>query len=169
MLIIYVRVVEHFTGICEALREIAPPEVPFPQDIYMAKLTPKGVIIHPLSKHQIPMGHLDQQTLLLPFPLQCCALVLLAPAELDRIALAQHRAEQRGILDMLSALAMDPTASPAVRFCANGHAQVNTRIRSGDTKDLPATASKPDAVYNPYCLYSDPDEGGDIDSWPFGP
>jgi hypothetical protein len=128
--------------------------VPFPQDIHVAKLTHKGLLINPLSQQPVLMGHFDQPGALLPFPLRCCTLELLAPAELDRIAEAQLRAEEKGILDMLSALGLSLLASPAALYSANGHDQVNIRIRSGDTKDLPPTASKPDAVYNPRILYS---------------
>lgn len=147
------RVVEHYTGICVALREIGTA-VPFPQDIRVAKLTAKGLLINPLSMQASPSGHIDQPGALLPFPPHCCTLELLAPAELDRIADAQHRAEEKGILDMLSGLGISLPACPAALYSANARDQVNIRIRSGDTKDLPPTASKPDAVYNPRILYS---------------
>jgi len=53
------------------------------------------------------------------------------------------------IVDMLLALGISLAASQAALFCANGHDQVNICICMGDTKDLPPTASKPDADYNP--------------------
>jgi hypothetical protein len=90
----------------------------------------------------------------------------LASAELDRIAQAQQNAEEKGILDMLLALGIDPIASRASRACANGHDQVNIRIAFGDTQDLPPTASKPDAVYNPEALYSDPEVIAPLPSGP---
>jgi hypothetical protein len=148
------RVLDHFCNISRSLRGTGKG-APFP-DVQLAKLGHKGRLVDPLSKMVLNFGHLDTKAPpLLPFPLLSCSLELKPPQELDAMAEAQHRLEEGAILDMLAALGVDRDACPVLKMMYNAHAQVNIRLRSGSTKDLPPTASEPEAVYNPAALYAD--------------
>lgn len=128
------------------------------------------MLVNPLNKHFLRYGHFETQAMsLLPFPDQCCDLAPRDPAALDRMAEIQHEKERRSILGMLSALGIDPAHCPAITRLLNGYIQVNSRLLTGNTADLPPTASKPDAVYNPAALYADPVPPiEDASVWPFG-
>ena len=123
-----------------------------------------------MSKHTLIHGHLDTTIRpLLPFPVLSCSLEPMAPERLDQMAEAQHKAEEGAILGMLSQLGVDRAACPALKLMYNAHAQVNIRLRSGDTRDLPPTASEPEAVYNPQALYADFEYPRWADPYPRGP
>jgi hypothetical protein len=149
------RLLSHLIGICRSIRDASPASAAPP--IKLADVGATGLLLNSLNKQSLKHGHFESpMTPLLPFPDKCCDLVLQDPATLDSTSAAQHEKERQSILDMLASLGVDPAASPAFRMFTNGHIQVIRRILSGDTADLPPTASKTDAVYNPAALYADP-------------
>ena len=127
---------------------------PFPT-AQLAKLSITGMLIDPLSKNSLKYGHFEAASPpLLPFPRICASLEL--TTGLDRLSADRLQADWEDVARMCEAVGVDPAASPALRFARNGQQQVAARLRSGDTRDLPPTASMPDAQYNPSALYADP-------------
>jgi len=145
--------VEQLGKICAVLKDMGALAA-YPQ-IQLAKLSIKGLLIDPLSRQNHKFGHFEAVTPpLLPFPQLCASLEV--GTDLAGLSERQLQGDWEEVTEMCRAVGVDPERSPALRCARNGQRNVAARLRAGDTRDLPPTASMPDARYNPGALYADP-------------
>ena len=130
--------------------------IPLDKNGYM-----KGIDLTPLTR-----GHFDQSAMkgILPFDVEMSEYRLQSPEDMQAAIDRQLDKETRQIAVMLEAVKIRPEESPAVQCMLNARRRVGW-IHQNDshikmlTKDLPPTASMPDAVFSPGEIYKPFHEG----------